>query len=253
MGRKVGERIYYRVLPDVAHYGGRILEERGDDIMLETYADSLSDLSKGRCIVISEDTGNCYAEVVDRERNILSLKRLWDEKRESFRVDDVFPLLYSKVDRDMPLRRSGFLAAWFPETPEGNEPDRTVTPALWKMLTTLNSKLNLILERLHLGDEGLLKAENRQVNMSASGMRFRVKEKIDIGDILEVKLLLPPAMPLLIHGKVVRMSESADGDYNVALHFIDVDDEIQDRIVYYALNRQREIAKKQTECRVPDA
>ena len=60
-------------------------------------------------------------------------------------------------------------------------------------------------------------------------------------------MLLPtyPPVGVTTHGKVVRVNQTGDGEYEIALHFSEMDEEVKDEIIQYALQRQREIIRKQ--------
>jgi hypothetical protein len=173
--------------------------------------------------------------------NILS------EKREYFRVDDVLPVIAKKVTYDLSCRKSQVFSGYGIEMTEIEVPDETINPSLWKMFVEINNKLGLILERLQMESEGFTKAENKQVNISESGMRFIMNEKVEAGDVLEIKILLSssPSHGILIYGNVVRVNNIGDGKYEVAIHFSDMDDEIREEIIQHILKRQRGIVKKQ--------
>lgn len=171
---------------------------------------------------------------------------MWGEVREYFRVDDVFPVISGKVMEDSPYRKSKVFAGYSMEIPNMDLSDGTINPRLWKILVDINTKLRLILEHLQLDSEGLIKAENIPVNISASGMRFKTKEKVDIGDTIEIKMLLPTSPPvgILTYGNIVRLNDIGNGEYEVAVRFSDMDDEVRDEIIQYTLKRQREILRK---------
>jgi c-di-GMP-binding flagellar brake protein YcgR len=107
--------------------------------------------------------------------------------------------------------------------------------------------MNLILERLSLQGEGFLQAEEKKVNLSATGLSVTTGEKAEVGDNIEIKMLLPeyPPLGILAHGKVVRVEDKGNGEYELGLHFIDMDEDIRDEIIQYTLKRQREIIRTQ--------
>jgi len=178
------------------------------------------------------------------KQNELEQKDL--EARGYFRVDDVFPVISRKVTEASPYRKSKVFPGYSMEISYMDVSDGTINPQLWKMLVDINTKLGLILEHLQLESEGLIKAEDMPVNISASGIRFKMKEKVDIGDVIEIKMLLPtyPPVGILTYGNIVQVNDLGNGEYEVALYFSDMDDEVKDEIIQYALKRQREILRK---------
>ena len=98
-----------------------------------------------------------------------------------------------------------------------------------------------------LEGEGLVKADSIPVNISASGMRFALKDRPVMNDILEVRMLLPayPTVGVLVHGRIVRLEELEHGGYDASLHFIDLNDDVREVIIQYTLKRQRELIRRQ--------
>jgi hypothetical protein len=175
------------------------------------------------------------------------LKQVWEEKRSYFRVDDVFPVLTRKIEHQAPFQKSKIFRGYDIEMSDVDLPDETINPKLWKMLVDINAKLQLILERLLFESEDLIKTGNKIVNLSASGMRFTMNEKVEPGDTLEIKMLLPtgPPIGILTYGNVVKVTNIGNDQYDVALHFSDTDDEVREEIIQYTIKRQREMSRKE--------
>lgn len=173
------------------------------------------------------------------------------EKREYFRVDDVFPVKIRKVDKET-AKRSVIHSATGLDIPDIAS-DETINPNLWKMLVDINSKLSLILDRLDYSFSE--RPENRVVNMSATGIRFTEDERIETGDEVEVTMFLPttPPVEIMTYGTAVRVDDAGNGKYEIALHFTDMEDTVRDEIIQYLLNRQREIIRKKREYKGNDA
>ncbi|MBI5327160.1 MAG: PilZ domain-containing protein [Deltaproteobacteria bacterium] len=90
--------------------------------------------------------------------------------------------------------------------------------------------------------------KKREVNISASGLRFRCTEEFKEGDILKINIDLPcyPYMLLSIVGEVVRagrFEEAGSIYYNVAVKFADLDDEKRSDIIKYLFEVQRKSLK----------
>lgn len=205
----------------------------------------------GNYIMITEPETDIehYTEVLSCDGSMLTLKRLWTGKRGYFRVDDLFPVLCRNVTCDKPQPESRLFAGYSGEIEDLNVPDETISPRLWKMLADMNAKLGMILERLNLEQEGLAGARSLPVNISASGIRLSLPDRVAVGDTLEIKMLLPvyPPVGVLAHGTVLRVEERGPAAYRTSLQFIDLADEVRDVIIQYTLKRQREIIRKQRE------
>ena len=251
MSLNAGDKIIYCLVPGMKRYHADVLSIDHAGITLRVQADSPDTLPQGQYVMISEPIEDIdyYCEVIAKEGPTLRLRRVWTGKRGYFRVDDVFPVLYTKVPPGAPGPVSRIYSGYSDEGIDLTALDEQVSPRLWKMLVDINSKLGLILERLHLESEGLTRAESIAVNISASGIRFASIEKFALNDVLEVKMLLPtnPALGLLAHGKVVRVDEAKNGAHETSLHFLDLVDDVRDVIIQYTLKRQREVVRRHRE------
>ena len=171
---------------------------------------------------------------------------MFEKERDSFRVSDILSVKASKVSEDeLPFMRPRVFTGFSIEESDTGSADATLQPQVWKMLIAINKKLDLIMERLHLDSEKFVAIENRQVNLSESGMHFAIDERVATGDIIEIKMILPayPPVGILTFGKVVRVNSRGDNTYDIAVHFLetDTDSKVKDEIVKYLLRRQREI------------
>jgi hypothetical protein len=179
------------------------------------------------------------------------LKPAQGEQRDSFRINDSLPVFIRKIEDDQDLPASDKLLDNSEEiTPLGLEKEN-ISPRLWKMLVTINEKLDRVLERIPVD---LLKTKSQPINLSSSGMKVKVKKNFGLDEPVRIKMLLPtlPVKELIIAGKVVRVEALADGDYEVALHFHDLDDTVRDEIIHYTLNQQRKTIAAQRQKRGQD-
>jgi hypothetical protein len=167
------------------------------------------------------------------------------DQRESFRIEDALSLMLYKL-----------------EDPESSPPEKTpddleglresvlsnqdIDPLIRKLLVHLDKKLDLILERLPID---LVKVEPQPVNLSSGGMRLKVRKKYELKEKVTVKMLLPdlPPREVIVTGTVVRIGPAAGGEYELALHFHDLSEEVRDEIIQHALKQQRKAlsARKQ--------
>jgi hypothetical protein len=160
-----------------------------------------------------------------------------EDKRASFRIDDSLPVVVMKIeDWDGPTAPD-------PKTGSGEMsgaplPEEGVSPSLWNLLVGLHKKLDLILERLPVD---LMTTAFQPVNLSAGGMRLKVKKKFDPADLVKLKMLLPtsPVREIFLTGEVVRVDFQGDGQYETALRFLDLDEDVHEEIIQYTLRQQR--------------
>lgn len=246
-----GEMVYYRLLFDKSQYHGRVVSDDHTRIIVKTDSDTASRIVEGRYVVLFFSGGSCYSQVVQVQSNMITLQRLWEEKREYFRVDDVVPLSYAAVNGAGPTRKARVVPVHrFSHESLSHEtgiPEADTNELLWKQLRILDTKLDLILERLNLRDEGFLDAEHTEVNLSGSGIRFVSRERFEVGTLLELKIRLPLGDGIVCYGHVQRTSERKDGNYDIALSFSEMDDEVREKIIYHVLDRQRRLVSQQTQ------
>ncbi|MEW6720408.1 MAG: PilZ domain-containing protein [Thermodesulfobacteriota bacterium] len=243
-----GKKVFYKTMPEVVLQQATVLSAEGDSIVLA--ADGMRDVAAGQQVVISADGGQCFAEVVARERGSVRLRKTWSNSRAYFRVEDVVPLVARKVEAHERLcvsRSFPFSEIGIAQADPGPVPD--MNPRVWQMLVNIHTMLGMILERLDMETEGLLNAEKTQVNMSATGMAFRTRERFRAGDTLEVRMLLPakPPLGMIVYGSVIRADDMGGGETEIALQFNDMSEELRNEIVQYSLMRQREIIRKARE------
>jgi len=248
---------------------GRI-SEIADDSFLFTPKNNM-DISPDEFVKVSDGYDACHAKVLEKVKNGLKLRidsniNPEEEKRQNVRIYDKIyytakfiahtsdkgtatseALLRVRSNR---LIIDSFLKGkyGFPgldETPHTSEPP--FNQALWEV----NRKLDLLIH-MFLADDfmPLMKAAPKDVNISASGMKFISETQYEEGDLIEINMILP-MMPLLfirVLGEVLRTKGLASfddekRDYAVAARFIQLDPESREDIIRYLFKRQREILR----------
>lgn len=88
--------------------------------------------------------------------------------------------------------------------------------------------------------------EQREVNISGSGVRFASAEPATIGDFYLVELALPyqGKDPISVVGQVARILDGEGDEKLVAVHFIDIQVSAQDMIINYVFKRQYELIEE---------
>ncbi|MDT8272844.1 MAG: PilZ domain-containing protein [Desulfomonilia bacterium] len=117
---------------------------------------------------------------------------------------------------------------------------------LWEM----NRKLDLLVHML-LAEEfkDLMSSRPLDVNISASGIRFIANTSFEVGDLLEINLILPmvPLLFIRLMGEVIRQKNVTSYEtnrYAVAVTFLRMDPDAKDDIIRYLFRRQRELLRK---------
>lgn len=117
---------------------------------------------------------------------------------------------------------------------------------LGEWIRMLNSKLDAIMNKLSSQREGFGDLNLAHVNVSGGGLGFFSKDRYNLGDIIEAKLILPmmPPVALFVYGEVVKVDQTPKG-YMIATKFVATDEEITDEVVKFVFKRQREILREQ--------
>jgi hypothetical protein len=179
------------------------------------------------------------------------LKSVGEEKRESFRVNDTLAVIVRKIEEEPCFSESETLVDDTPKISSSVLKKENISPTLWKMLVHLNRKLDQVLEKIPVD---LFNTKPQPVNLSSTGIKVKVKKKFSLNEPVRIKLLLPtlPVKELLVEGKVVWIKTLLDGEYEVGLHFPELDDTVKDEIIHYTLNQQRKILARQRQKRDQD-
>jgi hypothetical protein len=179
------------------------------------------------------------------------LKSAGEEKRESFRINDTLAVIVGKIEEDTCFSESGKRVDDPPEIASSVLEKENISPTLWKMLVNLDRKLDQVLEKI---PADLFNTKPQPVNLSSTGIKVKVKKKFSLDEPVRIKLLLPtlPVKELVVEGKVVWIETLLDGEYEVGLHFHELDDTVKDEIIHYTLNQQRKIIAAQRQKRGQD-
>ena len=118
--------------------------------------------------------------------------------------------------------------------------------ALWE----INRKLDLLIH-MYLAEDfkDLMSSSPRDVNISASGIRFITNNSFEMGDLVEISLILPmvPLLFIRLVADVIRVKKVTSYEtqrYAAAVQFLQVDAETKDDIIRYLFRRQRELLRK---------
>jgi c-di-GMP-binding flagellar brake protein YcgR len=81
------------------------------------------------------------------------------------------------------------------------------------------------------------------VNISGSGIRFKTKERCNLGDFFAMRVEIPfrTKKVLKLLGEVVRMEPGDETGYAVGLRFVDISRKDQDQIINFVFKRQYEL------------
>lgn len=188
--------------------------------------------------------------IVDGESRFPILVCQKVDRRNYVRVNVFLPLKYRTVDRELyEADPEGYLLRVQEEMGNHESPFEGVTeevdqeslpPKLLCFLTDINRKLDRILaileEEPDFQPQGAI-----AVNISGSGLRFRVREKMGARKLLAIRIVLPlsPPVPVVFLGEVTRVREKGRGEFETAMKFVAIDEADREQIVHYAFKRMR--------------
>ncbi|MEA2101727.1 MAG: PilZ domain-containing protein [Thermodesulfobacteriota bacterium] len=121
--------------------------------------------------------------------------------------------------------------------------------SLWE----INRKLDLLIHMTLSNDFRLLMEDKpREVNISASGIKFVSETPFDPGDMVDIAMILPmiPLLYMRFVGGVIRTKPITLNDnkcYSVAVRFEEISPDNRDDIIRYLFRRQRELLRKRRE------
>lgn len=194
-----------------------------------------------------------------------------ENKRNYVRIKDLLSLAYQKVEAKSYLQIKEYFPAstdCFYGSEEGAlalEPStglpfeelEKADPGLTAVFKAIDRKLNLILDLLKRlpVERALQELKPSLVEISGSGMRFKVREPFEEGDILKVRLFLPGNIYscLTFYGQVIRVepepleetegNEETEKGFYLSLEYDLIRADDVERIVRYVFFKQREALK----------
>ncbi len=240
-----GEKIVLSIIDEKRTFEGEILSYNGKDGICNIRVEGEISNLENKTVILYYNDKILTATVESVNNNELILLISGEERRSFFRVDDAFPIKIRKV-KERPLA-SRFLTYYAPSKLSSIKAEY-YEDALIRTMQEINRKLDYLINTLILKEEGLLYEDVKPVNISASGMRIEMEEEAQVGDVIELKMVLPstPPIALLTYGEVVRVQKKEkEGKtvYETALRFTEMSEDIRDEIIQYTLKREREIIK----------
>lgn len=114
--------------------------------------------------------------------------------------------------------------------------------ALGECLKIINRKLDTILNLLTLQTRECCTLQSTPVNISAGGVRVLLQVAYAVGDVLEVKMMLPtlPYVVFYLYGDVVRIETTEEDMHLTCIEFTSIDEEVRDKIAKFVFEKQRE-------------
>ncbi len=183
-----------------------------------------------------------------------------DNRRDSIRVEDTFPIEYKRLKgenleeaKKRYQKGQGYrVLKWGTafdvlQRRPGDVKESEFSEALLRSLFELDKKLDMVLNFLDPDKKDQSGSEQpRDVELSASGMKVALEERLEVGDLLELKITLPVFPPLItvLLAQVLRVRPKPSREgvnlYEIALVFVAVNDQDREEIIRYTFQKQRE-------------
>jgi len=165
-------------------------------------------------------------------------------EREAVRIDITIPIEIKEISEKEVKNKEAKIIGDIPLFSYITVKD-TMDEALNNWLKLINAKLDYIISFLLKEKEGFHTLPEKKVNFSEKGLRTTINYPIKVGNFVEIKLILDLYQPIgfYLYGKVVRCNPK-NGEYEIAVEFINIPPDIRDKISLYILNKQRELIRK---------
>jgi c-di-GMP-binding flagellar brake protein YcgR len=111
---------------------------------------------------------------------------------------------------------------------------------MFRSIQMLNNKLDFIIEHLVSGSVDSMPCRDDLMEISASGLKFKTKESVDVGEFLKMNLIMPGTIQYRIGliAEVLRVEAKSEGSM-VAAHIIHINDDARDSIIKTVFQKQR--------------
>ncbi len=175
------------------------------------------------------------------------------ERRRYFRIEDEIVLVYRLVAPEEVPDPSAFpeqMADQFSITStleyltqESQAQLRSIQrdhPEVAAFLQTLERKIDVLAQALLISNNQLMDQPTRKVNLSAAGLAFDSEQTMSEGSVLELKMVVPPALVgIITFGRVVYCHENeGGGDYRIGVDFLSMREQDREFLIRHVVKRQ---------------
>jgi hypothetical protein len=179
----------------------------------------------------------------------MPLNRPFEDRREGVRVDDRVLLEYWPVTdgghQTDTFRR--FAQIPLPVSPDTGELLK-LDPLMVQWMSKIEWTLEAILHTLEHQSPRASAARLMDVNVSGDGVRFLPERPLSDGDIIELRMVLPPFIVVEARGEVKHIPPEPDGldpAHTVVARFTDIAEEDREKVIRYVVQRQAELQRRQ--------
>jgi hypothetical protein len=188
-----------------------------------------------------------------------------EERRRYFRIDDEINLFYKKVDEKVlsetsyisesilsncslatALKMASQETALLMYRIEKNHPD------IADYLKMLETKIDLLSQAITINTVEFQESSTRNANISAAGIAFDSEESLEVGQYLEIKMLLVNCMAVIVvYGIVVYSKPNEDLDkhfpFTVGVDYINMKEQDRELLIRHVVKRQLQQIRGQRE------
>jgi hypothetical protein len=255
--------------PDGRKVRGKVIDVTDDDVFVFA-PESPMDVSVGEIVRISDGTDSVHTRLIERTETALSLSiecylSPGHERRQDVRIYDK---VYHRARLICHAKEKSFMLAPALERIRSNKliidsflkgkygypgADESVSPresGMNQVLWEVNRKLDLLIH-MYLAEDfrALMDTSPKDANISASGIRFISEQAYEMGDLVEIHLILPmvPLLFVRLVGEVIRQKSVTSTQarrYAVAVRYLQIDADTREDIIRYLFRRQREVLRK---------
>jgi hypothetical protein len=190
-----------------------------------------------------------------------------DERREFYRIDDSIQVSCRVIkDHELPTSIDQQLQAGdrFTVMTRLQEISQHLSASLHRIeqrdldiadyLKALDEKVNLLGRSFLTEERELLEKPSQVVNLSAGGLAMDVTQRIEVGSLVELKMLLLPSYTgVLAYGEVVATEAAHQEDpqypYHIRVNFTLIRGTDQDALIRHITRRQSEMLRLRREQR----
>lgn len=180
------------------------------------------------------------------------------ERRRFFRVEDEIVLVYRPIaPEDMPpaeafqnqlvdhFSLTSTLAYLTQESQAQLRRIERENPAVAEYLKTLERKIEALAQAVLISNNHLADQPTRKVNLSAAGIAFTADQPLAEGDLLELKMVLPPSLVgIVTFGKVVYCTRQPEG-WRVGVDFLSMREQDREVLIRHVVKRQLTLIRTQ--------
>ena len=187
-----------------------------------------------------------------------------DDRREYFRIDDEIALDYREVNEDEAdqlLERiqsrlvdkftaASSFAATTRQMTHVIHKVQTQTPELARCLQAIDQKLNMITQLFVTEELETAEQATREVSLSAGGVAFRSQHELKPGSLLELRMVLFPALVGIVTiSRVVSCARVEDGNnrfpWQVAVEYQHLRETDRELLVRHIMSKETEQLRAQ--------